>query len=317
MKNKYLKTLALATAAFCTVALAGCGKTADTTTSSSLHAVTYENQQYQVPTSPQRIVTLSNSLLNVLNAVDGTSLARVDSTEKLPEKLQALPSLGHEANINMEQLLSLKPDLVLGLSTQHSKLSGQLEGAHIPFVPINYSGIADNVPLITFLGEITNHQDKAKEVIATYNKRIETVQASVKGVMPVRVAVLRATGKAVTAETDNAITASMVKLLGMDNVVLKHGGFDKNAKTVPYSLETLAADDPDVIFISTMGEKDEIQATMAKEMTNNPAWQNLKAVKNGKVFYLPSNWFLLNPGLQTPDALAVLVKDAYGITVKP
>ena len=103
----------------------------------------------------------------------------------------------------------------------------------------------------------------------------------------------------------------------MDNVVLKHGGFDKNAKTVPYSLETLAADDPDVIFISTMGKKDEIQATMAKEMTNNPAWQNLKAVKNGKVFYLPSNWFLLNPGLQTPDALAVLVKDAYGITVKP
>lgn len=317
MNNQYFKTLALATAAFCTVVLAGCGKTTDTTTTSSLHTVTYENQQYQVPTSPQRIVTLSNSLLNMLNAVDGTSLARVESSVTLPDTLQALPSLGHEANINVEQLLSLKPDLVLGLRTQHSKLSGQLEGAHIPFVAIDYTGIADNVPLITFLGDITNHQDKAKEVVATYNKRMETVQAAVKNVTPVRVAVLRATGKAVTAETDNAITASMVKLLGMDNVVLKHGGFDKNAKTVPYSLETLAADDPDVIFISTMGKKDEIQATMAKEMTNNPAWQNLKAVKNGKVFYLPSNWFLLNPGLQTPDALAVLVNDAYGITVQP
>ena len=46
-------------------------------------------------------------------------------------------------------------------------------------------------------------------------------------------------------------------------------------------------------------------------MTDNPAWQNLKAVKNNKVFYLPSNYFLLNPGLHTPDGMAELVKMAY------
>ena len=141
------------------------------------------------------------------------------------------------------------------------------------------------------------------------------VKNAVKNVQPARVAVLRATGNAVTAETTLAVTAAMVQELGMQNVVLQHGDFDKSAKTIPYSLETLASDDPDIIFVSTMGKKDEITKTMEKEMTGNPAWQNLKAVKNGKVFYLPSNWFLLNPGLQTPEAMAELVKMAYGIDV--
>ena len=40
---------------------------------------------------------------------------------------------------------------------------------------------------------------------------------------------LRATGKAVTAETTLAVTAAMVQELGMQNVVLQHGDFDKSA----------------------------------------------------------------------------------------
>lgn len=50
-------------------------------------------------------------------------------------------------------------------------------------------------------------------------------------------------------------------------------------------------------------------------MISNPAWKELQAVKNNKVFYLPSNLFLLNPGLQVPQAMAQLVEDAYGIHV--
>ena len=168
------------------------------------------------------------------------------------------------------------------LSNQHSKFEGQLQSNKLPYILISYDGIKDNVPLIEFLGQLTNHEEKAKEVIAQYNSKIDKVKNAVKNVQPARVAVLRATGKAVTAETTLAVTAAMVQELGMQNVVLQHGDFDKSAKTIPYSLETLASDDPDIIFVSTMGKKDEITKTMEKEMTGNPAWQNLKAVKTVK-----------------------------------
>ena len=107
----------------------------------------------------------------------------------------------------------------------------------------------------------------------------------------------------------------MVKELGMTNVVASHLEGTTKDKTVPYSLETLTADNPDIIFVVTMGKEEEITKAMKKAMTDNPAWANLKAVQNNRVIYLPSKLFLLNPGLQTPEAMARLVKEAYGINV--
>ena len=205
--------------------------------------------------------------------------------------------------------------MVLGLENQHKKYESQLQSNNIPAVLFNYDGIKDNVPMLTFLGELTNHQDKAKSVIATYESNIQKVKDAIKNQQPARIAVLRATGKGVTAETDEAVTASMVKELGMTNVVTSHLDGTTKDKTVPYSLETLTADNPDIIFVVTMGKEEEITKAMKKAMTDNPAWANLKAVQNNRVIYLPSKLFLLNPGLQTPEAMARLVKEAYGIDV--
>ena len=181
---------------------------------------------------------------------------------------------------------------------------------------INYDGINDNIPLLTLLGNIFHTEDKAKSVIEDYNKKIDTVKASIPKDKPVKVAVLRATGKSVTAETPLAITASMIRELGITNVVEQHLKDNVTSKTVPYSLETLTVDNPDIILVVTMGKKDEINATFAKEMTSNPAWNQLQAVKNDKVIFLPSQWFLLNPGLETPEAMAELVNIIYGVKVQ-
>ena len=296
------------------LALAGCGKTTSSS-SATTKELTYNGQTYTVPKDPQKIAVLSNSVLSMLYAVDGKAISRVSTTDALPPEIEALPVLGQTANINMEQLLSLNPDLVLGLENQHKKYESQLQSSKIPTVLINYDGIKDNVPLIKFLGALTNHEDKATTLANTYESNVNKVKDSVKAQQPARVAVLRATGKGVTAETDAAITASMVKDLGMTNVVSTHLDKTTTDKTVPYSLETLAADDPDIIFVVTMGKEEEITKAMKKAMTDNPAWANLKAVQNNRVIYLPSKLFLLNPGLQTPEAMARLVKEAYGINV--
>lgn len=311
MKKLLLGSIALV---MIVLALAGCGKTTSSS-SATTKELTYNGQTYTVPKDPQKIAVLSNSVLSMLYAVDGKAISRVSTTDPLPPEIEALPVLGQTANINMEQLLGLNPDLVLGLENQHKKYESQLQSSKIPTVLINYDGIKDNVPLINFLGALTNHEDKATTLANTYESNVNKVKDSVKAQQPARVAVLRATGKGVTAETDAAITASMVKDLGMTNVVTSHLDKTTTDKTVPYSLETLAADDPDIIFVVTMGKEEEITKAMKKAMTDNPAWANLKAVQNNRVVYLPSKLFLLNPGLQTPEAMARLVKEAYGIDV--
>lgn len=311
MKKLLLGSIALV---MIVLALAGCGKSTSSS-SATTKELTYNGQTYTVPKDPQKIAVLSNSVLSMLYAVDGKAISRVSTTDSLPPEIEALPVLGQTANINMEQLLGLNPDLVLGLENQHKKYESQLQSSKIPTVLINYDGIKDNVPLIKFLGALTNHEDKATTLANTYESNVNKVKDAVKSQQPARVAVLRATGKGVTAETDAAITASMVKDLGMTNVVSVHLDKTTTDKTVPYSLETLAADNPDIIFVVTMGKEEEITKAMKKAMTDNPAWANLKAVQNNRVIYLPSKLFLLNPGLQTPEAMARLVKEAYGIDV--
>lgn len=311
MKKILLGSIALV---MIVLALAGCGKSTSSS-SATTKELTFNDQTYTVPKDPQKIAVLSNSVLSMLYAVDGKAISRVSTTDALPPEIEALPVLGQTANINMEQLLGLNPDLVLGLENQHKKYESQLQSSKIPTVLINYDGIKDNVPLIKFLGALTNHEDKATTLANTYESNVNKVKDAVKAQQPARVAVLRATGKGVTAETDAAITASMIKDLGMTNVVSTHLDKTTTDKTVPYSLETLAADDPDIIFVVTMGKEEEITKAMKKSMTDNPAWANLKAVQNNRVVYLPSKLFLLNPGLQTPEAMARLVKEAYGIDV--
>ena len=77
----------------------------------------------------------------MLYAVDGKAVSRASTTDKLAPELEALPALGQTANINMEQLLDLIPDVVLGLVNQHKKYESQLQSNNIPAVLFNYDGI--------------------------------------------------------------------------------------------------------------------------------------------------------------------------------
>ena len=111
MKKLLLGSIALV---MIVLALAGCGKTTSSS-SATTKELTFNGQTYTVPKDPQKIAVLSNSVLSMLYAVDGKAISRANTTDKLAPELEALPALGQTANINMEQLLGLKPDVVLGL----------------------------------------------------------------------------------------------------------------------------------------------------------------------------------------------------------
>lgn len=272
---------------------------------------TYKDQTVTVKAQPQRVVTLTTPLLNMAYAVGGTSLAKATTKSPIPDAAKDLPELGQTSHIDMEKLVGLTPDLVIGEKSQNQKLESLLKSNNLPYVLINYDGINDNVPLMKFLGEVYGTQDKAQAAIDTYEKGVKAAEDEAAKYTPARIAILRATGKDVTAETPESITASMAAALKMNNVITAHKELKLSDKTVPYSLEQLAADDPDIIFIVTMGKAEEINKKLDQEMRENPAWNHLKAVQNHKVYFLPYELFLMNPGVKTPEAMQQLVDLAY------
>lgn len=260
---------------------------------------------------PKRVVTLTAPLLNMAYSVGGTSVARPVTTSPIPPEAESLPIIGTIQHINMETLVGMKPDFVIGEKSHDAKLESLLQSNKIPYILINYDGIKDNVPLLEFMGQVYGKEDAAKKIVADYNNKMSDIEKKASAKTPARVAVLRATGKSITAETPESICASMVELLKMNNVVVSHKNINLTGKTVPYSLEQLTADDPDIIFVVTMGNADEINKKMDEDMRSNPAWNHLKAVENHKVFFLPSDLFLLNPGVRTPEVMEKLYDLAY------
>ena len=295
--------VAILAAAICLTA-AGCGNTLQKSANPSASIYNYKEQSITMQSQPKRIVTLSAPLLNMAYAIGGTSLARPTTSSPIPDSAKALPELGQVSHINMEKLVELNPDLVLGEKGQNGKLESLLQSNKIPYLLINYDGINDNIPLMKFLGQVYGRPEQADKII-------KKVEKDASQYVPAKIAILRATGKAVTAETPKSICASMAERLKMNNVLLSHKEINLDTKTVPYSLEQLSADDPEIIFVVTMGKAEEINKKMDEQMRDNPAWANIQAVKNNRVYFLPSDLFLMNPGVNTPKAMNQLLDLAY------
>src|SRR3712207_7357722 len=74
--------------------------------------------------------TLFRSYLDILYAAGGKSIARTDSRNpNLPKEIKDLESVGAVYNVDVEKLISLKPDLVISdrkstrLNSSHANIS--------------------------------------------------------------------------------------------------------------------------------------------------------------------------------------------------
>lgn len=76
-------------------------------------------------------------------------------------------------------------------------------------------------------------------------------------------------------------------------------------------MEYLAKENPEVIFIIMMGNPQQMEEKIHRDLEVSPAWVETSAVKNGRVHILPYNLFTVNPGVQAADAMKLMYKYMY------
>lgn len=264
-----------------------------------------------LPKKPERIVVLSTSFLDLLYAVDGKAIGRVSTkTELVPEEAKGVSEVGFVYNVNLEKLVALQPDLVVAVEGMHEKLLPTLESNKIPVLIVKYKTLEDTLKTISLFGKVAGTEDKANQIVKELSGKTEELIKIVPANKP-KVAILHATAKSVTIEQDTTIAGSIAKKLGFVNVATAGGQVMKDSDTVPYSLEKLVENDPDAVFVVTMGDVKEIQKNMKRDVENNPAWQTLRAVREQKVYFLPSDLFLVNPGLKMTSSVEYMAKLIY------
>ncbi|SHK65928.1 iron complex transport system substrate-binding protein [Selenomonas ruminantium] len=260
---------------------------------------------------PARIVVTSASFLEPLEAVGGAELVvgRPDSQTKMPDYAKDLPSVGKVYQIDTEKIMACQPNLVIINKGMNEKLVDTLEANGIKTLVLDMKSYEDVKREVEILAQITGDPDKGQQLAAAMDEKI----AAVKNKIPAdkrRTAIIHSTSQGLTVQLDGSIAGSIAKMLGWENVASGMEPLAKNPDAAPYSLETLVEKNPEVLFITSMGKMESIKSGMDKTL-QSPAWQSVAAVRNGNVYYLPQELFLLSPGIHYPEAVAHMAACLY------
>lgn len=259
---------------------------------------------------PERIVSVSSSFLEPLGEVGGKVAGRPSSKAKIPEFAKDAEEIGAVYQIDTEKLLACNPDLVLINKGMNEKLSTILDENKIPFVIIEMKTYDEVKKNIEMFSKITGQTDKGKKIVEDMDLKIKNIVDKIPKENK-KVAILHGTAQGLSVQLDNSIAGDILKILGWENVASGMTATDDKTDTAPYSLEILIEQNPEIIFVTTMGNLDEIKNTMDKRFAENPAWQTIPAIKNNQFYYLPQELFLFSPGIHYPDAVEYIAKLIY------
>jgi iron complex transport system substrate-binding protein len=204
------------------------------------------------------------------------------------EEIKNLPAIGRTDGVNLEALLALHPDIVIGSPQYHGQLTPPLTavGAKLELISIKKW---DDVPaqlerLATALGASVKTTASAK-----LNDAMKS-SAAEKSLGKKVVVIVNA--EPLLVATAGSYTADMIRLAGGDASIIPDAVGGQFRGFTQLSDEKLLELDPDIILLSRWQGADQLETALATK----PFWKELVAVKTGAIKTIPSDQLYTVPG---------------------
>jgi len=272
-----------------------------------------------IPDTPKKVYAPSPYGSYALYAMDPSLLVgwifNIDSNyyEYLDKRMQTLPVVGRVfgagESANLEVLMSKHPDLIVMWSHTNEfsqKEEQRLKLLNVPFVYAKDQTILDYVDIFKFLGKALNKEERGNTLSAYAKKTFDDAKTVVAKVpQSKRPTVYYAEGTdGLSTECDDSIHVQLLKIAGDVDIhkchTASHMGLEK------LSMERILTYNPDVIFVQEKMFYDKIYQL--------PLWNNLKAVKNKRVYLIPKapfNWFDRPPSFMRIMGLKWVLHNLY------
>ena len=78
-----------------------------------------------------------------------------------------------------------------------------------------------------------------------------------------------------------------------------------------FTIEEIIEEDPEYIFVTTMGNEEKALKALEDDIGSNPAWNSLYAVKNNKFIVLPKDLFHYKPNARWAESYEYLARILY------
>ncbi|BBB91891.1 MAG TPA: cobalamin-binding protein [Methylomusa anaerophila] len=255
------------------------------------------NRKIHIPVfKPQRIVSLSPGNTEIIYALGaGDRLVGVTTYCDYPEDAKKLPKVGGFEKPDIEQILLLKPDLVIAGGSFHTGAIRTLEKAGVPVVAVEPKNLAELTASVRLIATVIHETDNGEEAIARMEASVNKVRSRI-GESAYR--------KKVFIEIWDMPLLAVGGKSYINDIITQAGGVNVAAgKETFYALcddETLFSYDPDIYIVARHDRGGSRERVFRRFET-----EHVRAIRDNKVFYI-SDDYLDRPGPRSFIALEQL-----------
>jgi len=257
--------------------------TATTSTTTSISVIDQTGVSVVIPADIRRVVSVYPMSTLITYSLGGQDkLVGIDSNSPKNARLQeADPNIGKITQVgmpwqvNLETVVSLDPDVVLGASGDVRK---SLEEANIPVIGVNLESPEKLKAGIALIGQCIGETAAADTLITYYDEKMDLITSRTRDIPEaerIRVLIPNKTGVLSCAGGD---TYQQYLIEGAGGVNVAQ---DITGQWPQASLEQIMLWDPQVIIVPPYC------ADMPEAITSDSAWGSIDAVKNHRVYLMP------------------------------
>ncbi|WP_044641006.1 ABC transporter substrate-binding protein [Risungbinella massiliensis] len=269
--------------------LIGCSNTSTTESEKApenTRTIKHAMGETKVPQDPKRVVVLTNEGLEAVLALGIKPVGTVESFTgdpwypHLAKQLESVTPVGDELQPNLEKILSLKPDLIIGNKMRQEKIYDQLSKIAPTVFAEDLRG--DWKVNFTFYSQALNKEETGKAKLAEYDAKVAKVRENAGDMLQQKISMIRFMPGKTRIYQQQTFSGVILKEVGFARPELQN----QDSFTLEVGRERIPDMDGDILFYFTYNDKKTpTQGTdREQEFLKDPLWQNLNAVKNNHAF---------------------------------
>ena len=262
-------------------------------------------------TAPTSVVSAYGSYAEAWSLAGGSLIGITQDTLDEGREITASDPaiIGTVKEPSLEKILALSPDLVL-LSADidgQVALDSSLTEAGITHIYLKEDTCDDYLALMQLFCSLTGRQDLYEQNASAVSDKVQEVISSVPAEEEHPTFLLiRAFSSGAKAQDSDSIAGVVLTDLGGVNIAESDDSLLEDL-----SAEVILKEDPDYIFVVTMGDEDEAWSYLEDGLFQNPLWSSLSAVSQDHVILLPKDLFHYKPNARWGESYEYLANILY------
>lgn len=227
-----------------------------------------------------RIISLAPHVTEQLFAIGaGDKIVGAVDYSDYPEAAKRIPRVGGYSRLDLEQILALKPDLIVGWqSGNNTQQLERLEAMGLLVYRSEPRRLDDIAEGMLRLGIVSGTEDQAQTQAADFRAKVARLRRSTQGKVP-RTLFYQIWNRPLMTVNGEHLINEVITLCGGRNIFA-----ELSVLTPKVSEESVIAADPEIIIASGMGKE------RPEWLDDWRKWPQLQAVKSEKLY-------VINPSL--------------------